>query len=114
LSDDAENAVRFRYACEPLEVARIASRTIHSIMLSINSAVEACPELKCAIAKADAVTAAVARSTKLQHRFKEFQQLAAKRNLDHDQRSLVSCAETRWRSVPRRSFATTTCCRRWR
>lgn len=83
---------------DDIELARVARCAIHSMMLAINATVKHanCAALNAAIRKADQLTVAVLRSTKLQHTFHEYQRLAGEQ---HDKRALVRRAPTRWHSL---------------
>lgn len=85
---------------DDVELARVAACVIHSMMLAIKATVEHadahCATLKRAIRKADRLTAAVLRSTKLQLSYSNYQKVAGPA---HDQRALVRRALTRWHSL---------------
>jgi hypothetical protein len=84
---------------EEIETARIGSCAIHSVMLAINKTVDTCDDLKAAVDKADVITTAVLRSTKLQHAFADLQRIAQQLKPTHDECSLVRRAPTRWHSL---------------
>lgn len=98
--DEIEQEDFDRSNLDDIELTRVAACVIHSMMLAIKATVDhadaRCAMLKVAIRKADRLTAAVLRSTKLQQRFQEFQRLAGQA---HDQRALVRRALTRWHSL---------------